>query len=335
MKIRNMTKKDIPKVIDVLAAAFNDSAFKRKGVQRERKRTINSISPYLEIEPEGAFIACSGSKILGALFAHSWGKFGWIGTFGVHPEHQGKGIGKKLIERGLNYLDQRAAVTTLALETMTNSMTNLGLYSRFGFRPAFLTVKLIREISGDNGNTTGVEGKTDTIQKKFNVEVGRFSQEENKEDILTRCSWLADKILNGLDYQKEIMLTDRHALGETILIKREGFVIGYAICRTTPRYEDDTHKNRLEIKVLVLDKGIREKAIFDFLLTSCEHYGRELNKQTLTLSVNTSYWVVYRYLLDKEFRVHSAILRMIKFSEDIISHDRSHEWLVNCSSLTM
>ncbi|MCF2143728.1 MAG: GNAT family N-acetyltransferase [Candidatus Heimdallarchaeota archaeon] len=332
MKIRQMTKRDSPKVISVLAEAFNDSYFQRRNIKRERSRTQESILPYLELEPEGAFVACSGSKILGALFAHTWGKFGWIGTFGVLPENQNEGIGKKLLEKGLYYLTEKAAVTTLALETMPSSMTNIGLYSKQGFRPAFLTIKLQREIpSTFKTMNFSLNNKTNLSS----LEISYFSKEENKEDILTRCSWLSDKLHNGLDYTNEILITNKYALGETILVKREGFVIGYAICRAKPKYEEEDAAKLLEIKVLVIDKSIREPEILDLLINACEEFGFQNGKQWLKLSINSSYWVVYRHLLDKGFTVVSAILRMIKFSEDIISHDRSHEWLVNCSSLTM
>jgi len=83
---------------------------------------------------------------VGAIFSHTYGKLGWIGTFGVSTEYQEKGLGKQLMLKAIDYLDKEKNVTKLGLETMPDSAVNIGLYSKLGFKPAFHTIRLYRDI---------------------------------------------------------------------------------------------------------------------------------------------------------------------------------------------
>jgi ribosomal protein S18 acetylase RimI-like enzyme len=330
MKIIKMTEKHIEDVIGVLSEAFNAWAYKRRGIARFRKRKVESIIPYLKQDPDGCFVAIEKKKVIGAIFSHVWGKLGWIGTFGVDPDFQEQGIGKELMLKAIEYLDKERNVTTLGLETMSDSNSNIGLYSKLGFRPAFLTIRLIKAIS----KTSLKDDKFKEFASKNNLEITYFSDEENKEDALARCNWLASKVLNGLDYNPEIQLIENSGFGETILLKREGFIIGYAVCRTFNKYHDEENKN-LYVRIIVIDTELKDRQYLDYLCHACELYGSQNNKTELRLSINSSYWLAYEHLLEKDFSVRSSILRMIKYSDEIKSYDHHHEWLVNCATWTM
>ncbi|MHA1921910.1 MAG: hypothetical protein ACTSVP_02475, partial [Candidatus Heimdallarchaeota archaeon] len=89
MKIIKMTEKHIPEVCDVLEESFQASRLKRKGKMRERReRNPKGLIVYLKRDPEGAFVAIDKRKVVGAIFSHTYGKLGWIGTFGVSTEYQ-------------------------------------------------------------------------------------------------------------------------------------------------------------------------------------------------------------------------------------------------------
>jgi len=331
MKITRMTKKHIPQVIDVLREAFNAWSLKYRGKTRNRNRKPEAILPYLEIDPEGCIVALEKNKVVGAVFCHVWGKFGWIGTFGVHPDFQEKGFGKALIQKAIDYLDKVQNVTTLALETMNASSYNIGLYSKLGFKPAFQTIRLIRPIIF----TPLKENNFNKFAEENNLEISLLSQEEKKDDILTRCSWLASKIENGLDYQTEMKLAVDYNFGEVLLLKKEGFIMGFAVLRLLSRYESDEADEDLTVKIVVIDKDIKDSNYLDYLLFACEKFGEKLNRKSLKININSSYWLVYKHLIDTDFLVRSSILRMVKFSEDIKSYDHYHEWLVNCTSFSM
>ncbi|HUT81654.1 MAG TPA: GNAT family N-acetyltransferase [Candidatus Bathyarchaeia archaeon] len=331
MKIIPMTKKHIPEVIEVLKEAFNDSSIKRRGVSRERRRTTEGIIPYIENEPEGCLVALEKKKVVGAIFGHVWGKIGWIGTFGVDPSYQGKGVGKELMIKIIEFLDKKKNVTCLGLETMPDSSFNIGLYSKLGFKPAFQTISLIRPIIDSQRKN---EEFTRFAQEN-NLEISYFSQEENKDDAYTRCKWLAEKIENGLDHSLEIKIANEYKYGETIFVKHEGFIEAYAICRIIERYEEAAPNQSLTVKIILANKDIKEPKLLEYLLLACEKFGLENNKTEIRLSINSSYWLTYQHLINNGFRVRSALLRMVKYSEDIKAYDHQHEWLVNCASFTM
>ncbi|MHA1434948.1 MAG: GNAT family N-acetyltransferase [Candidatus Heimdallarchaeota archaeon] len=316
MKIIKMTEKHIPEVCNVLEESFRASRLKRKGKARERReRNPKGFIVYIEKDPDGSFVAIDKRKVVGAIFSHVYGKLGWIGTFGISTEYQEKGLGKQLMLRAIDYLDKEKNVTKLGLETMPDSAVNIGLYSKLGFKPAFHTIRLYRDITIDKKRKEHFEK---LIEEK-NIQVNFFSHKENKEDAYTRCGWLASKIENGLDYRPELEITDNEKFGETILLEHDGFIIGYAICRTYQRNlnsQDDT----MNVRVLVIDPAQKDQELLDILLYACEKFGLENNRVNLRVA---------------GFRVRGSLLRMIKFSEDIKTFDHHNEWIVHCSGYTM
>jgi len=173
------------------------------------------------------------------------------------------------------------------------------------------------------------------LLEKDSIEIQYFSEEPQQEDALTRCRWLSSKIENGLDYTSKIVVTEKYNQGETILLKKDGFIIAFANCRLVSNRQGEKDNPTLMVKILVIDKDEKNKQVLDVLLLCCEDFGQKHGKTELRLSVNSSYWLVYEYLLNYGFHIRSSLLRMIKFSEDIKSYDHHHEWIVNCSSLTM
>lgn len=331
MTVKKMKKKHLAHLSVVLTEAFNAWRAENRGKPpRDRMRKVEAMEPYLNLEPDGCFVAINKGKIVGGIFSHVWGKTGWIGTFGILPQYQKKGLGKELLKRAIDYLDNERTVTKLALETQPDCKTNIALYSKLNFRPAFQTISMQKEIFPNDR----LLSKIVELTKKFNLEIGYFSSTSNKEDALRRCSWLANKIELGLDHRVEITLTDENNFGDTIFIKRDGFIIGYALCHIFSRYDNQV-EDTLTIKSLVLDKDIMEKELLQILLLICEGYGIKNEKSILKLYINSSYWTVYRYLLEQDFTIRGSLLRMIRFSGDIRSFDHSHEWIAYCSAYLM
>jgi len=331
VKITKMTNKHIPDVIKMLSETFSMWFHDKRGVERPHLRKPETIIPYLKYEPNGCLVAIDKGKIIGAIFGHTWGKAGWIGTFGVSPTMHSKGIGKELMLKIMDYLDKEMNVTSLSLETMPDSPYNIALYSKLGFRPAFPTIRLNREIQH---NKTVEKNFTDFAAKN-KLETTLLSKEENIDEIFTRCNWLADKISNGLKHETEFVITKEYSFGDTILVKQEGFIIAYALVYNFAKYENREEDTDLEIKIAVLDTNIKDPKYFDYLIYACELYAKEIGKTGIKIRVNSSYWLAYKHLLDIGFQVKSSLLRMTRYSDEIKSYDHHHEWIIDCSGRTM
>jgi len=85
-------------------------------------------------------------KVLKVNFIHIWGSFAWFGPFGVHPEYQGKGIGKVLINHTIKILKVDYKVSTIGLNTMPESQYNVGFYMSLGFTPLKLSLNLKKQL---------------------------------------------------------------------------------------------------------------------------------------------------------------------------------------------
>jgi len=54
-------------------------------------------------------------------------------SIAVHPEHQGRGIGQKLLSKGIEYLEA-LGIRRIKLEVRPNNISALKIYEKFGFR---------------------------------------------------------------------------------------------------------------------------------------------------------------------------------------------------------
>ena len=117
MHLRTMTKKDIPAGLRLKElAGWN--------------QTAADWNRFLDASPEGCFVAEVEDKVRGTATTISFeNKFAWIGMVLVDPEYRGRGIGTRLLERTIEYLEHQR------MPTMKLDATPQGkpLYEKLGF----------------------------------------------------------------------------------------------------------------------------------------------------------------------------------------------------------
>jgi ribosomal protein S18 acetylase RimI-like enzyme len=100
VKIRTMTKEDIPEVTAIHRAIML-TTFKELADLDLELEFLDMMSTY----PEGCMVAVDRERVVGFIMASQkhWGfglvTSGWIELVGVHPNHMGVGIGKSLGSR--------------------------------------------------------------------------------------------------------------------------------------------------------------------------------------------------------------------------------------------
>src|SRR5512135_1837201 len=96
LEIRILTAADLDSAERILSDAF--------GTTYSRKL---DLAFFLELQPDGRFLALAGDTPVGMVGAVDYGPFAYIGTMGVLRAWQGQGIGRMLMEHLLVWLDER------------------------------------------------------------------------------------------------------------------------------------------------------------------------------------------------------------------------------------
>ncbi len=219
---------------------------------------------------------------------HRSGAEGWMGPLAVRTEHQGAGIGKEIVLRGVDWLREQGA-TVIGLETMPRTMDNIGFYSRLGFVPGRLTL------------TSTLDAAATTQPAQL---LGRMSGAE-KEQVVQECRELVASLLKGYDYSREIQLTDQLSLGDTLLLRDGKRLVGFALAHTVPLVEG---RVREELRVLKL--ALAGDQYFDRMALALCDFARRSGTRRVAFRVQGEYAHAYQRLVALGARVRWTDLRM-------------------------
>ena len=288
VSIRRITPTDLEVVSQLDALAFTSYCRKTGYDGPVHQRTHGNVLACLNLNPTGCFVA-ETDRLVGYIFTRIWGTIGWIGTFGVHPDCQGQGVGRKLLTAAVEHL-QEVSCNTIGLETMSDSPYNVGFYSRYGFLLTFPTVLLVKET------------RSVAMASPYTV----LSQLENEEglSVITQISQAA---CPGLDYALEVSNAREYKWGETLLV---GWPQpwAFAIVRTTPKREGSL-ESTADISVLVIRSNAAER--LREALRAVEAFVQRRGLGQMGLAVNTADGEVLQQALGYGFRVSAVVLRMI------------------------
>ncbi|MCS6962466.1 GNAT family N-acetyltransferase [Thermoflexus sp.] len=121
--IRRAMLVDIPRIAEVDRLAFEPMWWYGPTILTRAWRQV----PYFIVaEEEG--------KIIGYAFTDLYGMHGHIVRLAVHPAHQGRAIGARLLAESLRYLIDLGAYP-ITLNTQIENQASQALYRRFGFHP--------------------------------------------------------------------------------------------------------------------------------------------------------------------------------------------------------
>src|SRR5262245_61088769 len=110
IEIRLAQSSDLPSASRVMQAAF--------------QRT-HSFEPVLRVQqraqPDGLWLAFDGSDIVGSVGCIHYGPLAYIGLMAVHPDYQRRGLGRRMMDSLLAWLDARRCPTALLDATEAGS----------------------------------------------------------------------------------------------------------------------------------------------------------------------------------------------------------------------
>ncbi|HEY1951559.1 MAG TPA: GNAT family N-acetyltransferase [Gemmatimonadaceae bacterium] len=282
--------REIPTLNAVFSEAFTER-YRKDGMVGVRVPHLNPAVWKFAITDaeEGAMIWRNARDGIAAFnMVHRSGVEGWMGPLAVHPDYQGQGVGKMIVNSGVEWLKKKGA-KVIGLETMPRTMDNVGFYSTLGFIPGHLTVTVTLEAA-----RAGLQG----------IPMSGLNPHE-RELALRECRMMLDQLAPGYDYTREIVLTTQHQLGETLFMRKANEVVSFAICHSAPLVE-----GRATEEMRVLKMVAKSEADFDALVTQLCAHARVKGARRVAIRVQGHYSDVYRRLMTRGARVRWTDLRM-------------------------
>ncbi len=90
------------------------------------------IQRKLQVQPELFLVACSGGRITATVMAGYDGHRGWINYLAVLPEHQRRGIGRRMMDEAEGRL-RAAGCPKVNLQVRRGNAEVIAFYRRIGF----------------------------------------------------------------------------------------------------------------------------------------------------------------------------------------------------------
>ena len=281
---------DIPALNAVFSDAFTER-YRRDGMVGVRVPNLNpAVWRYaIEDADAGALLwRDERDEIVAFNMVHASGVEGWMGPLAVRPDRQSGGVGKVIVGAGVEWLRHKGA-TVIGLETMPRTMDNIGFYSSLGFLPGRLTITVTLDaVSG---------GEAPRL-------LGRLGAAD-KSAALAECQALTESLAPGYDFTRELAITDRLRIGDTVLYAPGGRLAGFALCHAAPLVEGRAREELRVLKLVLADSdSIGPMAR---LLTE---YARRIGAQRIAIRVQTEYLDLYARLVAMGARVRWTDLRM-------------------------
>lgn len=284
------TVDDIPQLNEVFTEAFTER-YRKDGMTGVRVPPLNPAIWQYAIEDAGDGALCwrdDRGRVVAFNMAHHSGTEGWMGPLCVRPDQQGAGLGKVIVQAGMRWLHLQQA-KVIGLETMPRTMDNIGFYSNLGFVPGYLTVTLTLDaLAGDRA-----------ARRLSHLPPGE------RTGAMAACLALTTRLMPGYDFTRELELTDRLALGDTLLFGPADDPSGFAVCHTVPLVE-----GRVRDELRVLKLVLARRTELPQMIGALADFAKRAGTRRLAIRLQGDYPEAYRTLIALGARVRWTDLRM-------------------------
>jgi len=281
---------DIQAVNTVFSDAFSER-YRKDGMVGVRVPFLNPLIWRYAIAGAGAGAVLwrtDRGTVAAFNIAHRSGVEGWMGPLAVAPDLQTRGVGRTVVEFGMEHLRAQGC-RVIGLETMPRTMDNIGFYSQLGFLPGPLTMTVTLDAATTDSAIT-LLGRLPVL---------------DRDDAIAECGELASAMRDGYDFSLEMGITDSLALGDTVLLRRDGAIVAFAICHSAPLVEG---RARDEVRVLKFVAQTDADALQ--LVTHLTEYARRCGTRRVAIRVQGDATRLYVALIRRGGRVRWTDLRM-------------------------
>ena len=155
--IRPVRHEDLKSIVEVTEKEFRNASIDAKiedmiGGAPWIKTKADMLKKETEGNPDGCFVAVSGGEIVGYVTTviNAVASRGVIANLAVSSKVQGRGLGRKLIGRAVEYFREQG-LHQAKIETLETNQTGSHLYPSFGFREVVRQIHYIMPL-GDQEN---------------------------------------------------------------------------------------------------------------------------------------------------------------------------------------
>ena len=285
------TVRDIESLNRVFAEAFTDR-YSRDGLVGVRVPQLNNLvwRYALEDAGDGSMVWHDAEGQMVAFnMVHRSGTEGWMGPLAVRPDRQGEGLGSTMVRTGIDWLRAQGA-TTIGLETMPRTVDNIGFYSRIGLVPGRLTVTLVHDVARRS------VGSPELLSAAGSAWTDRLEE----------CRRLADRLIPGVDFTRELALSRDLGIGDTTLIRDGRALAGFALWHSIPLAAG---RPKDELRILKLVATTPEA--FERLIQAVQFSATSERVSRVAVRCQTEFTNAYLKLIELGYRVHWTDLRML------------------------
>jgi GNAT superfamily N-acetyltransferase len=250
------------------------------------------LRPRWATDPETAFVADIGGRIVGSIIGMDWGRVFVLGPLSVDPAHARRGIARGLMRALMGWVDARG-FDLAALFTVPDSPTHIRLYESFGFVPQMLIPVMAKPIA------PGGPAAASLALYSGLSPAGRV-------DAMAGCRNLADAVFPGLDLSREIRAISEQGLGEVVLLQSDRAVAGFALCHAGAGSEAGSGNLFVKFAAVRLGDG----AGFARLVDACEALARAKGCQRIVAGVNSGRREAYGLMQGRGFRAETVGVAM-------------------------
>jgi predicted N-acetyltransferase YhbS len=237
------------------------------------------------MDPGGVLAAETGGRVAGTNVVTTWGAFGYFGPLTVDPELWDAGIGGALVAAAMD-LFQARGTRCQGLFTFAGSAKHIGLYSKFGFWPRFLTAIMTRAVSPQPPGA-----RFDRLSA---------AAAEQSEAAMRACRELTDSLYEGLDLRREMASAREQSLGDTVLLWGPRRLDGFAVCHYGPGSE--APPGGLYVKFAAVRPGSGGAVRFHRLLDAIDALAAAARLETIEAGVNLVHETAARAMKARGFR---------------------------------
>lgn len=292
-----MTEADLADARRCNRAAF--SAFLGIPEPDQFRPQADVIGPRWRGWPEGCLALKSDGALAGVGLMMRWGRVCILGPLTIFPDYWSHGYARRLMTALIEIVDAGDFAFT-GLFTHPQSPKHVRLYESFGFEMQRITAIMSKapEPVGMPSQATLFSALTDA---------DRVQALRDADAVTAAC-------FDGLALRDEIEQVEGDRLGETILLRSGGNVLGFALCHFGPMSE--ASQDQVLVKFATVRPGRDAPDLFHALLRACEALAAEWGAARLVAGTNSGRTNAYRIMKEHDFRTDANGIAMMRPATD-------------------